>query len=387
VTVDDDTSAGKAGHTVADGPQPSQGRPARQNRSVASGTRRKAEHLRINLEEDVSAKGITTGFEAYRFNHQALPELDLAAVDTTVRLFGRRLEAPLIISSMTGGIEQGGRLNRALAMAAGQLGLGLGVGSQRVALEGEDEGSFRVRDLAPDALLFANLGAVQLNRGFGVDECRRAVEMIEADALVLHLNPLQEALQPGGDTNFGGLARQIAAMCRALPVPVLVKEVGWGISAETARMLEEAGVAGIDVAGAGGTSWSEVEKHRAHDEHGRRVASTFAGWGIPTAESLCLCRGAVPGLPLIASGGIRTGIDIAKAIALGAEAAALAGPALRAALPAFDQSPSADSLVAFLRELIDELRITMFCTASPTLPALRRAGILTVGTSSPRFGL
>ncbi|MER3420687.1 MAG: type 2 isopentenyl-diphosphate Delta-isomerase, partial [Chloroflexota bacterium] len=174
-----------------------------------SGVARKREHLRINLEEDVAAKGVTTGFERYRLVHQALPELDLATVDTVLTLFGRRLRAPLIISAMTGGTEEGARLNRVLAEVAQALGIGMGVGSQRVAVEDGPEAvrSFQVRPVAPDVLLFANLGAVQLNYGFGPEECWRVVEMIEADALVLHLNPLQEAVQPGGTTNFAGLAR------------------------------------------------------------------------------------------------------------------------------------------------------------------------------------
>jgi isopentenyl-diphosphate delta-isomerase len=342
--------------------------------SEPSGAARKREHLRINLEEDVAAKGVTTGFERYRLVHQALPELDLAAVDTSLTLFGRRLRAPLIISAMTGGTEEGARLNHVLAEVAQALGIGMGVGSQRVAVEDGPEAvrSFQVRPVAPDVLLFANLGAVQLNYGFGPEECRRVVEMIEADALVLHLNPLQEAVQPGGTTNFAGLARRIAAVCRALPVPVVVKEVGWGISAETARLLAEAGVAAIDVAGAGGTSWSEVEKHRARDESARRVAAAFAGWGIPTAESLRLCRAAVPGLPLIASGGIRDGIDVAKAIALGATAAGIAGPALRAA------AVSAAALTELLEEMIAVLRIAMFCTSAHDLAALARVPLVHV---------
>jgi isopentenyl-diphosphate delta-isomerase len=349
--------------------------------------RRKDEHLRINLEEDVSAKGVTTGFDRYRFIHQALPELDLRRVDTSQTLFGRRLDAPLLISSMTGGVPLGGQLNRVLARTAQTLGIGLGLGSQRVALEEPDRATwFRVRDVAPDILLFANFGAVQLNYGFGIDDCLRAVDMVEADALILHLNPLQEAVQPGGNTNFSGLTRRIAEVCRALPVPVVVKEVGWGISAETARRLYDAGVAAIDVAGAGGTSWSEVEKHRADSEHGRRVAAAFASWGIPTAESLRQVRDVAPDLPVIASGGVRSGIDVAKAVALGAVAAGVAGPALRAA------AASAEALVDSLQQLIDELRITMFCAGAGTLDDLRDGGRLVAGTAgepirSPRSQL
>ncbi len=336
-----------------------------------AGATRKREHLRINLEEDVTGRGITNGFERYRLAHQALPELALDQVDTAVTLLGKRLAAPLIISSMTGGFAEAGALNRVLAAAAQALGLGIGTGSQRVALAGAATAtSFQVRDVAPDVLLLANLGAVQLNYGVTPDDCRRAVEMIGADALVLHLNPLQEAVQPGGNTDFSGLARRIAAVCRALAVPVVVKEVGWGISPETARLLADAGVAAIDVAGAGGTSWSEVEKHRAAIPRAQRVAGAFAGWGIPTAESLRLCRAAVPHLPLISSGGLRTGIDIAMALALGATAAGIAGPLLRAA------ARSAEALHEELLVLIEQLRIAMFCTGSGTVAELRRPGIL-----------
>ncbi|HZQ37380.1 MAG TPA: type 2 isopentenyl-diphosphate Delta-isomerase [Dehalococcoidia bacterium] len=335
-------------------------------REASSGRQRKGEHLRINLEEDVTSKGITTGFEQYRFVHQALPDLDLAGIDTTLPFFGRRLAAPLLISSMTGGIPEGGRLNRTLAEAAQHLRIAIGLGSVRVALEEpEVADTFRVRDLAPDVPIFANFGAVQLNYGFGLRECLRAVELAEADALILHLNPLQEALQVNGNTNFAGLVARIAAVCRELPVPVIVKEVGWGISPDVALRLADAGVAAIDVAGAGGTSWSEVELHRAGSEHVRRVAEAFAGWGIPTAESLRLVRAAVPALPVIASGGIRSGLDVAKAIALGADAAGVAGPALRAAAA----SPAA--LRARLAQIIDQLRLTMFCIGAGTLAALR----------------
>jgi isopentenyl-diphosphate delta-isomerase len=236
---------------------------------------RKADHIRINLEEDVRS-GLTTGLEHYRFVHQALPELNLAEVDTRVTLFGKTLNAPLLISSMTGGTDRAGELNRTLAVAAQQAGIAMGLGSQRAALEDPALAhTFQVRAVAPDILLFANLGAVQLNYGYTVDHCRRAVDMIEADALVLHLNALQEAVQPEGDANFSGLLKKIEAVCHALPVPVIAKEVGWGISREAAFDLTLAGVAAIDVAGAGGTSWSQVEMHRAKTESQKRVAAGY----------------------------------------------------------------------------------------------------------------
>jgi isopentenyl-diphosphate delta-isomerase len=329
--------------------------------------RRKADHLRINLEEDVRSKGVATGFERYRFMHQALPELDLDAVRTDCTVLGHALGAPLLISSMTGGVAQGRAINRNLATAAQQLGLAMGLGSQRVALEQPDVAAlFQVRDAAPDVLLLANLGAVQLNYGYGVAECTRAVEMVQADALILHLNALQEAVQPQGNTNFAGLLDRIGGVCRALPVPVIVKEVGWGISEEVARALADVGVAAIDVAGAGGTSWSEVERHRADTTRRERVSSAFASWGIPTAESLLAARRGAPQLPIFASGGMRSGVDAAKALALGASLVGLASPVLRAA------TISVDAVMEELLVVIDQLRISMFCIGVGSIAALQR---------------
>jgi len=332
--------------------------------------RRKDEHLRINLQEDVRS-GLGTGLDRYRFVHQALPEIDLEDVRTDLTVFGRDLAAPLLISSMTGGTPEGARINRHLAEAAQAVGVALGVGSQRAALEdAEAEATFRVRAYAPDVLLFANLGAVQLNYGYTVDHCRRAVAMIHADALILHLNPLQEALQPEGDTGFAGLLRKIEALVRALEVPVVVKEVGWGIGPTTARQLADAGVAAIDVAGAGGTSWSQVEMHRAPDAYRRRLAAAFADWGIPTAESLRYVRAAAPEVQVFASGGLRTGVDAAKALALGATLAGFAGPLLRAA------NRSAQAVADELRLLHAQLRVTMFAVGAADLHALRRAPLV-----------
>lgn len=332
---------------------------------------RKAEHIRINLEEDVRAKGITTGLERYRLVHAALPELDLAEVDPGTHFLGRALRAPILVSCMTGGVNQGREINRRLAGAAQALGCAMGVGSQRAAIEDPTLARFfRVRDDAPDVLLLANLGAVQLNYGYGVDECRRAVAMIEADALALHLNPLQEALQPEGNANFAGLLAKIEATCRGLEVPVVVKEVGWGISTTVARQLAEAGVAAIDVSGAGGTSWSEVERHRSSTALGRRISGTFAGWGLPTADSLRLARVGAPGLPLIASGGLRDGIDAAKAIALGADLAGFAAPLLKAA------AESEAAAHGLLTAIVEELRVGMFCCGAGDLAALKRTEVM-----------
>jgi isopentenyl-diphosphate delta-isomerase len=329
---------------------------------------RKDEHLRICLEEEVRLRVPGTGLDRYRFVHQALPELDLAEVDQTTTFLGRPLRAPLLVSCMTGGTVAARAINRRLAEAAQALGLGMGVGSQRAALDLESStlaDTYRVRDIAPDILLLANLGAVQLNASYTVAHCQRAVDMIEADALVLHLNPLQEALQPGGDTAFGGLLAKIEAVCRALPVPVVVKEVGCGLSGQAARQLVEAGVGALDVAGAGGTSWSEVERHRTHTEKQARVAAQFVDWGIPTADSIRLVRAAAPDVPLIASGGLETGIDVAKCIALGADLAGIAWPLLRPSLL------SVEAVVGALEATIEALRVAMFCTGALNVGALR----------------
>ena len=330
---------------------------------------RKADHIRINLDEDVQFPRLTNGFERYRLLHQALPELDLGKIDTSASLFGKRLQVPLLISSMTGGTAAAGAINRHLAQAAQTRGIAMGLGSQRAGLEQEETAdTFRVRAVAPDVLLFANLGAVQLNYGYTVDHCRRAIEMIEANALILHLNPLQEALQAGGDWNWTGLLGRIEIVCREVGVPVVAKEVGWGISERVARQLAGAGVAALDVAGAGGASWSQVESHRAPTEALRRLARAFADWGIPTAEALEQARRAAPGLPLIASGGVRTGIEVAKALALGATAVGVASPLLKAA------AVSAEAVLAEIDHLTAELRIAMFCAGAGDVTALREAG-------------
>lgn len=337
---------------------------------------RKADHIRINLEENVQFPELTTGLERYRFVHQALPELDLPDVDTSVTVFGKRVAAPILVSSMTGGTEQAGLINRNLAEAAQAQGLAMGVGSQRAGIERGDLGqTFRVRSLAPTLLLFANLGAVQFNYGYTIDECRHAVDMIDADALILHLNPLQEAVQPEGDVRWSGLLEKIEEICLTVGRPVIIKEVGWGISAQTARRLIEAGVSAIDVAGAGGTSWSQVEMHRAPTERLRRLARSFADWGIPTADSLVAVRQVRedlqrPALPLFASGGIRSGQDIAKCVALGADLVGLAAPFLKKAVA------SAEEVVEEMDLLATELRITMFCSGAGTITGLRQPGVL-----------
>jgi isopentenyl-diphosphate delta-isomerase len=329
-------------------------------------TSRKAEHLRINVECDVAGKGIDNGFDAYHLLHQALPEIDLAGVDTSAELFGRLLRAPILISCMTGGTPEARRINRMLAYVAQTHGFAMGLGSGRALVESPATlDTFDVRDEAKDVPLLANLGAVQLNKGYGVEECRRLVDLLRADALVLHLNPLQEALQPEGDTCFAGLLAQIHALCERAEFPVAVKEVGWGIAPDAVRALFEAGVAAVDVAGAGGTSWSEVERHRIAEPWRARVAGAFAGWGIPTADCIRLAREIAPTQTLIASGGIRDGIHAVKAIALGADVVGIAGGFLRAADRGLDDAND------LARELTETLRVAMFSLGTPTLRQLR----------------
>lgn len=331
---------------------------------------RKSDHIQINLEEDVRS-GLTTGLERYRFDHQALPELNLEDVSTSLKLFGRQLKTPILISSMTGGTPEAAQINLTLAEAAQHTRIVMGLGSQRAAIDNPELAStFQVRQVAPDILLFANLGAIQLNYGYTIGECKRAVEMIEADALILHLNPLQEAVQPEGDTQYAGLLSKIEKVCQALSVPVIAKEVGWGFSEKAARQLADAGVSAIDVAGAGGTSWSQVEMHRAQNKSQARLASAFLDWGIPTAESILNIRKAVPGLIIFASGGIRSGVDIAKCIALGARLGGMASPFLKSAVH------SVDDTIQTIQQIQREIQICMFVAGVKNLDELKKIKLL-----------
>lgn len=327
---------------------------------------RKADHVRINLERDVGAKGINSGFGQYRFVNCALPEIDLADVDTTVELFGRKLQAPVLISCMTGGTDEARRINQTLAQVAQERGLAMGLGSARALLEKPELiETFDVRSVAPDVLLFANLGAVQLNKGYGVSECRKLLDMLRADALVLHVNAVQEALQPEGDTRFRGLLAKIRMVCQELGAPVIVKEVGWGVAPLEVEALFAAGVAAVDLAGAGGTSWSEVERHRISEPWRARVAGEFAGWGIPTAECVRAARKQSPRGLLIASGGIRSGLDVVKALALGADLAGIAGPFLRAAANGVERATE------LAQEYIEVLRVAMFALGTTNISDLK----------------
>ena len=327
---------------------------------------RKSEHIQISLNEKVTGESISTGLESYVFLHNALPEIafDEISIETTFLDF--ICKAPFLISSMTGGTALAEKINRNLAVAAEERGWALALGSTRALLDSDGyASSFLMRQYAPSVPIIANLGAVQLNYGYGSDECREIVEKTEADMLVLHLNSIQEVIQENGDTNFKGLLKKIEQLCRTLKVPVGVKEVGWGIDGQIAEKFVEAGVAFIDVAGAGGTSWSQVEKFRAKDRIRRAAAEAFSDWGIPTAESIRLVRGKIGSRPLIASGGMQTGLDGAKTLALGADLVGFG----RAILKEATQSSEAVLEMMQIREM--ELRMAMFGIGAQTIQELK----------------
>lgn len=337
---------------------------------------RKNDHLDIVLDPVRSVSALDNPFSAFRFEHCALPELDFDAIDLSRTFLGRGLRAPVLISSMTGGAKRAQTINLHLAEAAEQLGIALAIGSQRVAVQtGVDHGLTReLRARAPSVPLLSNIGAAQLAEPRGIDWAHRAVRMIDADALIVHLNPLQEAVQGGGDRNWAGVLASLARLVRELDVPVVIKEVGAGISVSVAAQLEEAGVAVIDIAGAGGTSWAAVEGERAATEADRRVAQAFASWGIPTPDAIFEARRALPRSTLIASGGIRDGVDAAKAIRLGADLVGQAAAVLHSA------TQSTEAVVAHFQILIRQLRIACFCTGSADLAALRHVPIFRDGT-------
>lgn len=332
---------------------------------------RKRDHIDIVMS-GAARHYAPAGFDAVSFVHNALPEVDLDQIDLSTAFLGKTLRLPFLASSMTGGPDISDRINRAIAEAAQHLGFAMGVGSQRISLTtAERHGLGReLRRIAPDIPIYGNLGAVQLVHGMGLEEARRAVEQIEADALILHLNPLQEALQEGGDRNWTGVEAAIASLARSLVVPIIAKEVGSGISAALARRLVNCGVAAIDVAGAGGTSWAAVEGRRSSHQDGQSLGEIFRDWGIPTARCLMDIHGAMPEVPLIASGGIRHGLDGAKAIRLGASLAGQAGSLLPAAMQ------GTEAVIAHVEAFAAALRIACFATGTADLAALRQAPLL-----------
>jgi len=334
---------------------------------------RKDQHLDVVLSGG-GRHALASGFDDWRFVHEALPDLDHAKIDLGADFLGRRLQAPLLISAMTGGPARAEAINARLAEAAQHLGIALAVGSQRAAIEGGATGGLdrSLRDRAPDTPILANIGAAQLTRGFGVEQARRALDMIGADALMVHLNPLQEACQPEGDRDWWGVGAALQALIRDLDAPVIVKETGAGISAVTAQRLIAMGAAGVDVAGAGGANWGLIEGERATDVMDKAHAAAFAAWGIPSARAIAEARNALPEALIIGSGGVRDGVDVAKAVRLGADVVGMASGVIQAA------TESTEAVVAHFQTVIRQLRTVCFCTNAANMAALKRVPLLSV---------
>ncbi|MEP0824696.1 MAG: type 2 isopentenyl-diphosphate Delta-isomerase [Nitrososphaera sp.] len=338
---------------------------------------RKKDGIDIPLHKNVQARSASTYLEYVKLVHNALPELDYDDIDTSTTFLRRKFSAPLIIDSMTGGTDEATVINGRLGELAEKYGLGMGLGSQRAGLKSEElAATYSIaRKNAPNAFLIANIGGAQLAKGMTTDEVRKIVKMINANALVVHLNPLQELVQPEGEPRYKGVLGRISELAKTIDVPVIVKEVGAGISREVAIKLEMSGVSAVNVAGAGGTSWAGVEKLRAEamkDDLKRHLGEIFWDWGIPTAASLIEVRRAVK-LPLIASGGLRNGVEVAKCIALGANMAAMAYPFLRAA------AQSREALFAFADMVLAELKSTMFLVGARNIPALASSRYILTG--------
>ena len=339
--------------------------------------KRKADHIDICLGENVQAKKVTTRFEDIHFIHRALPELNREDINLETKVFGHKFSAPIIVGAMTGGTSKALKINSSIAQAVEQLGLGMGVGSQRAAIENPKlEKTFSIaRKKAPTAFLIANIGGPQLTQDYGLKEAKKAVEMIDADALAIHLNPLQEAIQPEGETKFKGLLKKIGEIANFLDVPVIVKETGAGIAAEEAVKLEKLGVDGIDVAGAGGTSWAAVEYYRAkkiEDKALEALGQVFWDWGIPTAISLIEVVQSVK-VPVIASGGIRNGAQAAKALALGASLTSISSPILKHAIKGPEKVRKA------LEQIIEEVRNVMFLVGASSIKRLKEVPLVITG--------
>ena len=338
---------------------------------------RKKDGIDIPLQKNVQARTTSTYLEHVKLVHNALPEIDYDDIDLSTTFLGRRFSAPLIIDSMTGGTDEATVINGRLGELAEKYGFGMGLGSQRAGLKSEELASTYAiaRKNAPNAFLIANIGGAQLAKGLTVDDAKKIVKMIRANALVVHLNPLQELVQPEGEPKYAGVLARISELVKGIDVPVIVKEVGAGISREVATKLEMAGVSAVNVAGAGGTSWAGVEKVRAEmmkNDIKKHLGELFWDWGIPTAASLVQARRAVK-LPLIASGGLRNGLEVAKCVALGASMAAMAYPFLRAA------SQSRESLFAFAETVLAELKSTMFLVGAGSVQSLASSRYILTG--------
>ncbi|MBI4457052.1 MAG: type 2 isopentenyl-diphosphate Delta-isomerase [Acidobacteria bacterium] len=344
---------------------------------------RKREGLTIPLHRDVQAKAASTYLEYVALIHSALPELDFDTIDLSTTFLGHKLSTPLIIDSMTGGTPEAAEINARLAETAATLGLGMGLGSQRAGLTSEELAQTYViaRKRAPTAFLLANIGGAQLAKGLSTDDAKRIVDMISADALVIHLNPLQELVQPEGEPQYKGVLNKITELVKSVRVPVMVKEVGSGISKEVATKLERAGVKAINIAGSGGTSWAAVERHRAEGAGNTlktHLGELFWDWGIPTAVSLIEVRKAVQ-LPLVASGGLRNGLEAAKCLALGADMCAMALPFLKAA------AESTDAVFRFTGVLLHELKSTMYLVGAKDIQTLKTARYVLTGPLAEWF--
>jgi len=328
--------------------------------------KRKTEHIRLCLTDNVEGVNKSTGLEGISFIHNALPEINFADIDTGTRFLDKPLKAPFLVSSMTGGSELAAKINQNLAKAAEEKGWAVALGSTRALLESDThQESFLIRKYAPSVPLIANIGAVQLNYGYGAEECQRIVELTGADSIVLHFNPLQEAVQDGGDLNFENLLPKIEKVCSAVNVPVGAKEVGFGIDGTIAKKLYDAGVSYIDVAGAGGTSWSQVEKLRSNDPLKKAAAESFNNWGIPTKDCIVSVKSALEDVPVVSSGGMKTGMDAAKALTIGADVIGFARKLLEAA------TESDKAVIETMDQIELELKMTMFGVGASTLDELK----------------
>ena len=341
--------------------------------------RRKQRHIRLVLEQETQTD-VTTGFEDIRLVHRCLPETDMKEVSTFSELFGKRLSAPLIISAMTGGTEEAKAINRTLAAVAEEFSIGIGVGSQRIAIESPStEHTFKiVRERAPSTLVLANIGCPQLSLGWGPREAQKAVDMIQADALAIHMNPLQEAIQVEGETRYSGILNKVGEIVEAINVPVFMKETGSGVARQDAVRIQDAGARGIDVSGVGGTSWAAVEHYIAKEEgkeDQEALGEALWNWGIPTAVSVVETSSST-NLKIIASGGVRSGVDMAKAIALGADAVGVAKPFLAKAVE------SEEALRKTVGNILSEFRTVMFLVGARNVEELKRVPAVIMGRTA-----
>jgi isopentenyl-diphosphate delta-isomerase len=339
---------------------------------------RKLAHLQICLEHDVQARNVTTGLEDISFVHRATTDLNLEDIDISVEIFNKKLNVPLIISGMTGGHAFAHKLNHFLSQAVQQTKIGMGVGSQRAALEKDDvrESFDIVRKNAPDSLIIGNIGAGQIAQGLSYDQFQKIIEMIEADAVAIHFNPLQEAIQPEGDTKLTNLHKKATSLINEIPMPIIAKEVGSGFSPKDMVVLNKIGFKAIDIQGVGGTSWAGVESIRTLSSKHKKTGEVFWDWGVPTALSTALAVYNFKGV-IIGSGGVRTGLEIAKLIALGADAGGMAIPFLLTT-----QEHSSEAVVRFIQEIEYQIQLACFLTSSRNLNELKKAPLIITGKTA-----